>query len=180
MLCCKESVREPFAVVNADDCCGPCALESIARFLDGAGAGQDGKAHYCMAGYVLDNTLTENGSVSRGVCRIDERGMLAGITEHTQIVRGRTGPDAHRSGRDTDGACPRHGRFDELLGLYARLFLIAWKEEIRQLFKRLGHRSDQGGVLSSPDGWPVRGGRGSRRAGAPHPKPVVRRDLSGG
>lgn len=94
VLCCKGSVREPFAVVNADDYYGPCALESIARFLNGAGAGQDGKAHYCMAGYVLDNTLTENGSVSRGVCRMDERGMLAGITEHTQIVRGQTGPES--------------------------------------------------------------------------------------
>lgn len=99
VLCCKETVREPFAVVNADDYYGPCALESIARFLSGAGMRQDSKAHYCMAGYVLDNTLTENGSVSRGVCRLDEKGMLTGITEHTKIVRGESGPESI----DSDG-----------------------------------------------------------------------------
>lgn len=94
VLCCKEIVREPFAVVNADDYYGPCALESLARYLDTASKAEDTKAHYCMAGYVLDNTLTENGSVSRGVCRINDQGMLTGITEHTRIVRGELGPES--------------------------------------------------------------------------------------
>ena len=54
VLCCRETVQEPFAVVNADDYYGPCALQSIARYLDSAGGFSQGKAHYCMAGYVLD------------------------------------------------------------------------------------------------------------------------------
>lgn len=92
VLCCRDTVKEPFAVVNADDYYGPRALESIAAYLDTVGDLPRGKAHYCMAGYVLDNTLTENGSVSRGVCQTDEQGFLTGITEHTQIVRGEDGP----------------------------------------------------------------------------------------
>lgn len=92
VLCCREVVKEPFAVVNADDYYGPYALMSIADHLDAAAGLPQGKAHYCMAGYVLDNTLTENGSVSRGVCRMDEDGFLTGITEHTKIVRGENGP----------------------------------------------------------------------------------------
>lgn len=92
VLCCRDIVCEPFAVVNADDYYGPSAFCSIADYLDKVEACSDEKSHYCMAGYVLDNTLTENGSVSRGVCRTDETGFLTGITEHTQIVRGEAGP----------------------------------------------------------------------------------------
>ena len=94
VLCCRDVVQEPFAVVNADDYYGPCALTFIAQFLDRAKApsAPGEKAHYCMAGYVLENTLTENGSVSRGVCQLGSDGLLAGITEHTKIIRGDGGP----------------------------------------------------------------------------------------
>ncbi len=92
VLCCRDVVKEPFAVVNADDYYGPHALKSIADYLDRVDTLPKGKAHYCMAGYVLDNTLTENGSVSRGVCRTDDEGYLTGITEHTKIVRGEESP----------------------------------------------------------------------------------------
>ena len=78
ILACRDAVKEPFAVVNADDYYGKSAFNSAAKFL------LENKKDYCMVGFRLANTLTENGSVSRGVCRV-EGGMLAEITERTRI-----------------------------------------------------------------------------------------------
>ena len=79
ILCCKDVVNEPFAVVNADDFYGRTAFQKIADFL------RSGTNDYCMVGYRLANTLTENGHVSRGVCEISEN-KLAAITERTKII----------------------------------------------------------------------------------------------
>lgn len=79
ILCCKDVVKEPFAVVNADDFYGRSAFKKIADFLK-----QETK-DYCMVGFRLVNTLTENGYVSRGVCEIKEN-KLASVTERTKIV----------------------------------------------------------------------------------------------
>ncbi len=79
ILCCKDVVKEPFAVVNADDFYGRTAFQKIADFL------KSGTKDYCMVGYRLANTLTENGHVSRGVCEISEN-KLAAITERTKII----------------------------------------------------------------------------------------------
>lgn len=79
ILCCKDVVKEPFAVVNADDFYGRSAFKKIADFLK-----QETK-DYCMVGFRLVNTLTENGYVSRGVCEIKDN-KLASVTERTKIV----------------------------------------------------------------------------------------------
>ena len=79
ILCCKDVVKEPFAVVNADDFYGRTAFQKIADFL------RSGTKDYCMVGYRLANNLTENGHVSRGVCEISEN-KLAAITERTKII----------------------------------------------------------------------------------------------
>ena len=78
ILCCKDIVKEPFAVVNADDYYGRSAFTEIARFL------KSEPDDYCMVGFRLVNTLTENGYVSRGVCEI-ENGKLKSVTERTKI-----------------------------------------------------------------------------------------------
>lgn len=78
ILCCKDIVKEPFAVINADDYYGRSAFEKIADFLK-----QDND-DYTMVGFRLVNTLTENGYVSRGVCEI-ENGILKSVTERTKI-----------------------------------------------------------------------------------------------
>ena len=78
------AIDEPFAIINADDFYGGDAFRVMAdhlRTLDGT-AGQ-----YCMVGYRLENTLSENGTVSRGVCRVDAQGHLLGMTERTGIER---------------------------------------------------------------------------------------------
>ncbi|MBO5211686.1 MAG: nucleotidyltransferase [Clostridia bacterium] len=79
ILSCKDIVNEPFAVVNADDYYGKTAFKKMADFLK-----QDGD-DYAMVGFRLENTLTENGYVSRGVCEIDD-GILISVTERTKIL----------------------------------------------------------------------------------------------
>ena len=81
VLCAKDVIREPFAVINADDFYGRDAFRAAADFLL---AGGDENEH-AMVGYNIENTLTENGTVSRGVCAGDADGFLTDITERTVI-----------------------------------------------------------------------------------------------
>ncbi len=82
VLCAEKYVDGPFAVINADDFYSKDAFDKICEFLS------RGKSDaYCMAGYRLSNTITENGTVSRGVCSTDKNGMLQSITERTKIMR---------------------------------------------------------------------------------------------
>lgn len=78
ILCCKDTVKEPFAVVNADDYYGRSAFEKIYNEL------VKDSPDYCMAGFRLKNTLTENGTVSRGVCEVVD-GCLTSVVERTKI-----------------------------------------------------------------------------------------------
>ncbi len=80
----KSVINEPFAVINADDFYGKKSYEVMANFLsklDGS------KNKYCMVGYRVGNTLSESGTVARGVCETDENSNLTGIVERTQIKR---------------------------------------------------------------------------------------------
>lgn len=84
ILMAKDVINEPFAIINADDFYGRDAFQVMGdhlRTLEGT------KGQYCMVGYRLENTLSENGTVSRGVCEVDENGLLAGMTERTSIGR---------------------------------------------------------------------------------------------
>ncbi len=78
ILCCKDAVNEPFAVVNADDYYGRGAFEKIYNEL------VNNEDDYCMAGFRLKNTLTENGTVARGVCVVKDD-CLESVTERTKI-----------------------------------------------------------------------------------------------
>ena len=81
VLCARNCINEPFAVINADDFYGRGAFEMLAKHLKSAA-----NAEYCMVGYVLKNTLTENGTVSRGVCTVKD-GYLESVNEMTKIGR---------------------------------------------------------------------------------------------
>lgn len=83
VLSAKEFIDAPFAVINADDFYGSHGFKEIYNFL--VNAKDDEKQHFAMVGYRLMNTLSENGHVARGVCEIDENGMLSGICERTKI-----------------------------------------------------------------------------------------------
>lgn len=82
ILSCKDAVKGPFAVINADDFYGPTAYSAIYDFL----ASNTDESSYAMVGYRVRNTVTEHGSVARGVCQV-ENNLLTGITERTKIFK---------------------------------------------------------------------------------------------
>ncbi len=85
ILCCKDVLDGPFAVINADDYYGRHAYKAIYDYL--VNHQDDEKYRYTMVGYALKNTLTEHGHVARGICRTDEQGFLEGIEERTHIEK---------------------------------------------------------------------------------------------
>ena len=89
VLCCKGVVDAPFAVINADDYYGSHAFQMIYDYL--CQARDDEKYRYAMVGYILENTLTENGHVARGVCTTED-GFLTDIHERTRIEKRPGGP----------------------------------------------------------------------------------------
>lgn len=83
VLCCKGKVNEPFAVINADDFYGKDGFVKAYNFL----VKQASENNYAIIGYELKKTLSDNGSVSRGVCNVDANGNLIDINERTKIYR---------------------------------------------------------------------------------------------
>ena len=79
----KEVIREPFAVINADDFYGRDGFRVLGEWLSKA----DGTGKYCMVGYRIGNTLSESGTVARGVCQTDANGYLTGVVERTDVAR---------------------------------------------------------------------------------------------
>ena len=80
----KDVINEPFAVINADDYYGRESFQVLADYLKSI-EGTEGK--YAMVGYRVSNTLSESGSVARGVCETNEQGFLTKVTERTKILR---------------------------------------------------------------------------------------------
>ncbi|MDO4518583.1 MAG: sugar phosphate nucleotidyltransferase [Bacillota bacterium] len=97
ILACRDVVDGPFAVINADDFYGADGFVTIYDFLSSIGEQSNTKGkvndnsgqpyQFCLMGYELENTITENGHVARGVCEVDEEGYLKEITERTKIQR---------------------------------------------------------------------------------------------
>lgn len=78
-----DAVHEPFAVINADDFYGRDGFRVLGQWLSKA----DGQNRYCMVGYRVGNTLSESGTVARGICRTDANNYLTGVVERTDIAR---------------------------------------------------------------------------------------------
>ena len=95
VLCCKDCIDGPFAVINADDYYGKSAFQIL---YDALKASEEVSSRYFIIGYTLTNTLTENGHVARGICEVDTLGMLQGVKERTHIEK-----------RDTDAAYTEDG-----------------------------------------------------------------------
>ncbi len=89
VLATKKVLNEPFIVINADDYYGKEAYRKVHEYLVSEQP-DDGKLHICMAGFRLKNTLSDNGSVTRGICHI-ENGALTGVTETHDIIKTETG-----------------------------------------------------------------------------------------
>lgn len=100
ILCCKDVVDEPFLVINADDYYGKEAYREAYAYL--TGRKDDNAYEACMVGFVLKNTLSDNGGVTRGVCKVDEHRMLSEIIETSNIVKTAEGAAVQTE----DGAVP--------------------------------------------------------------------------
>lgn len=81
----RDVVREPFAAINADDFYGRDAFAKLGEFLRAPKDG--GKLHFAMVGYNLELTLSDHGSVARGICSLDNDGYLTGVKEMTKLVK---------------------------------------------------------------------------------------------
>ncbi len=90
VLCARDKADAPFAVINADDFYGREAYDHVYAFLKAVKSG--GAYRYAMVGYPLENTLSDKGSVARGICALDEEGRLLSITERTHIIKTIEGP----------------------------------------------------------------------------------------
>lgn len=105
ILACRGIVKEPFAVINADDYYGKDAFVKVHDYLVQERESCDGKYQFCMAGFVLKNTLSENGGVTRGICRLNEENELVEICETKNIQKTETGaavPETDGSMRELD------------------------------------------------------------------------------
>ena len=89
VLSARNLIHGPFAVINSDDYYGPEAFRVMYEYLSTHADTQ--QYQYCMVGYQVKNTVTENGSVSRGVCVVGSDGMLESVTERTKIVQDKDG-----------------------------------------------------------------------------------------
>ncbi|MCQ5202640.1 sugar phosphate nucleotidyltransferase [Mordavella massiliensis] len=96
ILCCKDVVNEPFLVINADDYYGKEAYQEAYRYLTDQKEREG--LHACMVGFVLKNTLSENGGVTRGICKVDDNRMLADIEETHNIVKTSDGAEVRGEG----------------------------------------------------------------------------------
>ena len=83
LLAARNAVCDPFMVINSDDFYGRSAYKLLVEHFKNIG--DNNKYKYAMVGYILENTLTENGTVSRGICEVDENGMLLSVEERTEI-----------------------------------------------------------------------------------------------
>ena len=98
VLACKGLLNEPFVVINADDYYGKEAFVKIHDFL----VQDHGDSELCMAGFVLKNTLSENGGVTRGICHMDASGYLTDVEETSNIVKTATGAEVEGKPVDAD------------------------------------------------------------------------------
>ena len=99
VLACKEVLHEPFAVINADDYYGKEAFVKLHDFL--VGYSPEKSNQFCMAGFILKNTLSENGAVTRGICETNEEGYLTAVHETSNIVKTPEGAAVDNDGQFT-------------------------------------------------------------------------------
>jgi len=91
VLSARDAIDGPFAVINADDFYGYGAFDTLAKFLTSVDENAS-PAKFALAGYIIENTLTENGTVARGVCEINDQNLMTDIVERTKIKKFPDGP----------------------------------------------------------------------------------------
>lgn len=147
VLSAAGAIDAPFAVINADDYYGITAFQAIFQFLSQA-RDQDGIGDYCMVGYLLKNTVTEHGSVSRGICARNGDGFLTQSQNTRKLTNQRW--DLLYVGRWADrAAAGGHRCLHEFVGVYRR-FSDGGKAAVYSVFGRCnGKQSHEGRVFSA-------------------------------
>lgn len=87
ILACRDIIKEPFAVINADDYYGKDAFRKVHDYLVNIDDQKSERYQFCMAGFVLKNTLSDHGGVTRGICKTNEQGVLTEICETKGIMK---------------------------------------------------------------------------------------------
>lgn len=128
VLSCIHEIDGPFAVINADDYYGKEAFREIYRYL--TENQDDEKYRYAMVGYVLENTLTDNGYVARGVCETDAQGHLVDIVERTHIEK-RPGGAAYT---EDEGATWKQLPADSVVSMNMWGFQASMMRELKERF----------------------------------------------
>ena len=132
VLSCIDEIDGPFAVINADDYYGRHAFEAIYNYL----SEHDDKYRYAMVGYLLKNTVTDNGHVARGICTTNEEGELVNITERTRIEK----RDGKIAFTENDGETWENLPEDTLVSMnmwgFTRSILDELKAEFPQFLKK--------------------------------------------
>ena len=128
VLSCKDLIDGPFAVINADDYYGRDAFQKIYDYL--STHEDDDKYRYTMVGYQLENTLTENGHVARGVCQMNEAGELVSVTERTRIEK----KDGGAAFTEDDGATWTALPTDAIVSMNMWGFTASFLKEIENGF----------------------------------------------
>ena len=134
VLSCIDEIDGPFAVINADDYYGRHAFEAIYNYL--SSHEDDDKYRYAMVGYLLKNTVTDNGHVARGICTTNEEGELVNITERTRIEK----RDGKIAFTENDGETWENLPADTLVSMnmwgFTRSILDELKAEFPQFLKK--------------------------------------------
>ncbi len=128
VLAAEKVIDCPFCVINADDYYGKEAFVKVHEFL----VSNEDPLSFCMAGFILKNTLSDHGTVTRGVCQVDERGRLTDIIETKEIRRTETGASAGEQKLDPDGYVSMNmwGLKEEFLNILEDHFVEFFKKEV--------------------------------------------------
>ena len=125
VLAAKDVIKTPFIVINADDYYGKEGFKAVHEYLVNGGK-------FCMAGFVLKNTLSDNGGVTRGICKTDEDGNLTEVVETKNIVKTENGAEADGVVIDTDSLVSMNmwGLTPDFLGILEVGFREFFEEEV--------------------------------------------------
>ena len=136
VLTCKEVLHEPFAVINADDYYGKEAFVKLHNFL--VGYTPEKSNQFCMAGFILKNTLSENGAVTRGICEINEEGYLTAVHETSNIVKTPEGAAVDNDGQLTSIDAESYASMN-MWGLTPE-FIQTLEDGFKEFFANMGNK----------------------------------------
>ena len=136
VICAREFLTEPFAVINADDYYGKEAFVKLHDFL--VGYTPEKANQFCMAGFILKNTLSENGAVTRGICETNEEGYLTAVHETSNIVKTPEGAAVDNDGQLTSINAESYASMN-MWGLTPE-FMQTLEDGFKEFFANMGNK----------------------------------------